>query len=220
MEATGYLEGEQMAAAFTALRSRDLVWRRAQRAYLLGEEAPEFDLMIWNADATRMPPRMHSEYLRHFYLNNDLVNGHFCVEGSPIAISDIRAPMFILGTEKDHVAPWRSVFKMHLFADTEITFVLTSGGHNAGVVSEVGHPHRRHRVLMKHDQEPYIPPNQWLDRAELREGSWWPTWAEWLKARSTGQVAARQPKRADMPGNDVSKGTALLLAPGDYVKMV
>src|SRR6185312_13655608 len=119
--------------AFQLLRSNDLIWSRLVREYLLGDRPAMNDLMAWNADATRMPYRMHSEYLRHLYLENDLAEGRCLVDGKPAALTDIRAPMFVVGTTRDHVAPWRSVYKIHLLTDTEITFLLTTGGHNAGI---------------------------------------------------------------------------------------
>lgn len=217
MNSTGYLEAEQMASAFSILRSRDLIWRRNQRAYLLGERPEGFDLMAWNADATRMPPRMHSEYLRRLYLNNDFINGQLYVDEKPVAVSDIRAPLFALGTEKDHVAPWRSVYKIHLFADSEVTFVLANGGHNAGVVSEVGRPRRHHRVLTKQDQEYFIPPDQWTKRAHMKDGSWWPTWADWLIERSSPLMPAPASKRAKIESNELPAKGKLPEAPGSYV---
>jgi polyhydroxyalkanoate synthase len=142
----GFLDTKQMAGAFQILRSNDLVWSRLVREYLLGERAPMTDLMAWNADATRMPYRMHTEYLRRLFLDNDLAEGRYEVGGRPIGLSALRTPLFAVGTELDHVAPWRSVFKFHLLSDAPVTFVLTNGGHNAGIVSEPGHPHRHYRV--------------------------------------------------------------------------
>ena len=217
MGTTGYLDGGQMAAAFTLLRSRDLVWRRMQEAYFLGQRGEMIDLMVWNNDTTRMPYRMHSEYLRRFFLNNDFVQGRLEIDGRPVAISDIRAPIFALGTTKDHVAPWQSVFKIHLFADTEVTFALTNGGHNAGVVSPPDHPRRRHHIHTKPDSHHYVDPEGWVDMATEVEGSWWPSWVDWLTDKSEGRVKARTPRRADTPTNTLPASEALEAAPGRSV---
>ena len=141
----GFLDTKQMAGTFQLLHSNDLVWSRMIREYLMGERGTMVDLMAWNADATRMPYRMHSEYLRHLFLDNELAEGRYLVDGKAIALTDIRAPIFSVGTTHDHVAPWRSVYKIHIMTDTEITFLLTSGGHNAGIVSEPGHNDRSYR---------------------------------------------------------------------------
>ena len=142
----GYLDTRQMAGAFHLLRSNDLIWSAMVRDYLLGERRPVNDLMAWNSDATRMPYKMHSEYLSRLFLNNDLAELRYYVGDRPVAISDIRVPIFCTATVRDHVAPWKSVYKIHLLVDTEITFLLTSGGHNAGIVSEPGHPRRTFQV--------------------------------------------------------------------------
>jgi polyhydroxyalkanoate synthase len=185
----GYLDTKQMAGAFQLLRSKNLVWSRMLHDYLLGERRPMIDLMAWNADATRMPYRMHSEYLRHLLLDNDFAEGHHQVEGRPVTPTDIRVPVFAVGTEKDHVAPWRSVYKIHLLADTDVTFVLTSGGHNAGIVSEPGHPRRHYQVATKYDAETYVDPETWLQSVPVKDGSWWPEWQAWLVEHSEEQVA-------------------------------
>ena len=203
----GYLDSYQMAGSFQILRSNDLVWSRMVRDYLLGERGPMTDLMAWNADATRMPYRMHSEYLRRLFLNNDLAAGRFEVAGRPITIADIRAPLFIVGTERDHVAPWRSVFKVHLLADTDVTFLLTSGGHNAGIVSEPDHARRHFRVQTRREGETYVDPDSWLASVPVSSGSWWPTWQSWLAAHSGDRVA---PPVADGP-------TPVMDAPGSCV---
>ena len=142
----GFLDTRQMAGAFQLLRSNDLIWSRVVHDYYLGERQPMTDLMAWNADGTRLPYRMHSEYLRTLFLHNDLAEGRYRAAGRPMTLSDIRVPIFAVSTVKDHVAPWRSVYKIHLLTDTDVTFVLTTGGHNAGIVSEPGHPHRSYQA--------------------------------------------------------------------------
>ena len=134
----GYLDRPQMARTFSTIRSEDLIWSRAVRRYLLGQEDLPTDMGVWVADTTRMPARMHSEYLRGLFLENRLTAGRFAVEGRVIALKDIAAPMFVVATETDHIAPWKSVYKTQLFTDSDLTFVLTSGGHNSGIVNEPG----------------------------------------------------------------------------------
>ncbi|MDW7710530.1 MAG: alpha/beta fold hydrolase [Deferrisomatales bacterium] len=205
----GYLDNRQMAGAFQALRSKDLIWSRVVHDYLLGGRTSMNDLMAWNADATRMPYRMHAEYLRKLFLNNDLFEGRYRVGDRPVALSDIRVPIFLVGTETDHVAPWRSTYKLHMPADTDVTFVLTSGGHNAGIVSEPGHRGRSFRIATRREGDPYIDPETWRERTPVQEGSWWPGWAEWLAEHSTGPVP---PPPLGLPGSPL-----LGDAPGTYV---
>jgi polyhydroxyalkanoate synthase len=207
----GYLDTKQMAGAFQLLRSNDLVWSRVLHNYLIGRREPMSDLMTWNADPTRMPYRMHSQYLRRLFLDNDLAEGRYEVDGRPVVLSDIRAPMFVVGTETDHVAPWRSVYKIHLPTDTEVTFVLTKGGHNAGIVSEPGHPRRHYRISRRGRDERYVDPDTWLLRTPKQEGSWWPAWQAWLAERSSGETA---PPPMGAPDKDY---VPLYDAPGTYV---
>ncbi|MBV8654187.1 MAG: polyhydroxyalkanoic acid synthase [Alphaproteobacteria bacterium] len=207
----GYLDGRQMAGAFQLLRSNDLIWSQLVTQYLKGERPPMSDLMAWNADATRMPYRMHSEYLRQFFLENDLAEGRYVLDGRPVALADLRMPIFAVGTETDHVAPWRSVYKIHLLADTGVTFVLTVGGHNAGIVSEPGHPHRSYRMTRHERGDRYVDPESWHMVATRHDGSWWPAWTEWLAARSSEPVAPP-------PMGAVERGLPpLAAAPGSYV---
>lgn len=135
MWSQGYLDTRQMAGAFQLLRSNDLIWSRRLRHYLLDLPEQHSDLMSWNADATRMPYRMHSEYMRRLFLNNDLAGARYPVDGKPVSLTDIDVPIFAVGTRTDHVAPWRSVYKIGVLTDAEVSFLLTSGGHNAGVVA-------------------------------------------------------------------------------------
>jgi polyhydroxyalkanoate synthase len=209
METQGYLSSEQMGGAFQMLQSNDLIWSHAIRSYLLGERQAPFDLMAWNADGTRLPARMHIEYLRRLYLHNELAEGRFPVGGRPLALDDIKLPMFLVGTENDHIAPWQSVFKLHLLNDGEITFVLTSGGHNAGIVSEPGHSHRHFRIHTRPRGGRTWGPDEWFQDTTVQNGSWWVEWNKWLSQRSGGQV---DPPRTGAPGF-----MPLCDAPGTYV---
>ena len=209
MAAQGYLDSRQMAGAFQLLRSNDLIWSRAVRNYLLGQREHPSDLMAWNADGTRMPARMHTEYLHRLFLNNDLAEGRLPAGGAPVSLADMRLPMFVVGTETDHIAPWRSVYKLHLLNDGELTFVLTSGGHNAGVVSEPGHPGRHFRLARRRHGDRYLAPEEWVAANAPRAGSWWPEWSAWLGERSGSPVPP--------PGFGAAGFRPLEDAPGRYV---
>ena len=188
----GYLDGTQMSAAFQLLKARDLIWSRMMSEYLLGRRSKPNDLMAWNADTTRLPYRMHSEYLTSLFLNNDLAEGRYCVGGAPVALSDIEAPMFVVGAERDHVSPWRSVYKLHLLTHNALTFLLTAGGHNAGIVSQPGHAGRYYRCATREADEPYHSGHDFVAQNEPVEGSWWPRWNAWLREHSHGEVSARR----------------------------
>jgi polyhydroxyalkanoate synthase len=207
----GVLDTAQMAGTFQLLRSNDLIWSRVIREYLMGERTASSDLMAWNADATRLPYRMHSEYLRKLFLNNDLASGRYLVEGTPVSLSDIHTQMFVVGTLRDHVAPWKSVYKIHYQVDAEVTFLLASGGHNAGIVAPPGEEGHDYRVKTTAADALYTGPDEWEKTVPLVEGSWWPEWTRWLAARS-GEPAA--PPRIGLKSADAND---LPDAPGDYV---
>jgi polyhydroxyalkanoate synthase len=211
MAKRGYLGSESMGGAFSALRSSDLVYAGIVDRYLMGKTASLNDLMSWNADGTRMPYRMHIEYLEQLYLNNLLAQSKFKLGGRAISLSDIRVPMFVLGTETDHVAPWQSVYKVNHLTQTDLTFTLTSGGHNAGVVSGPEHPRRRFRVHTRKPGDKYIDPDTWLEETEVHQGSWWPQWSQWLDGQMSGEVkppAMGASRKGLKPLRD---------APGEYV---
>jgi polyhydroxyalkanoate synthase len=206
MAERGFLTGRQMAGSFQFLHSRELVWSALTRERLLGERLRPNDLMAWNADVTRMPAAMHSEYLRRCYLRNELAEGLYPVEGRPVSLADIRQPIFAVGTEKDHVSPWRSVYKLHRLTQTELAFALTNGGHNAGIVSEPGHPNRHFAMDTRRPGEPVRNADAWLAQARRHEGSWWTAWHVWLLTHGS---------RMTVPARRI--GAALGDAPGNYV---
>ena len=213
MAKRGYLDAREMAGTFNLLRANDLVWRYVASSWLMGDDPPSFDILQWNEDSTRMPARMHSEYLRRLYQNNELAVGSYVVDDRPIALTDIRTPVFAVGTETDHIAPWRSVYKTHLFTDNELTFVLTNGGHNAGVVSEPGHADRHYHCAIRSPGARYVDSDTWFALSRRTEGSWWPEWAVWLERYSNSQRC--QPPAMGAPANGI---VPLCSAPGVFVR--
>lgn len=206
MKHSGYLDKNEMAGAFRLLRANDLIWQPILNSYLLGRDAAGIDLMAWNADATRMPYQMHRQYLKRLYQQNQLATGKYLVDGRPIALRDIRIPIFAVGTEKDHIAPWQSVYKINLLSGaSELTFLLTSGGHNAGIVTPPGHPRRHYRVSVRKREDVFQSAEDWFADNTPEQGSWWPVWQRWLKSRSGHKIKP--------PKND----QILAQAPGTYV---
>lgn len=211
MQEQGYLDKHHMKGAFNMLRSTDLVWSHVVNNYLHGTRRNPNDLMAWNEDATRMPCRMHSEYLRNFLLNNDFAEGRYKIDSRAVHTNHIRVPIFSVGTTKDHIAPWRSVYKIHLHSDTDVTFVLTNGGHNAGIVSEPGHPHREYQIKTTPKTAHYISSERWQSETPKKKGSWWPEWQKWL-AKSSGRTKVNPPEVGARDYRPLCK------APGTYVQ--
>ena len=209
MQEQGYLSGEQMASCFSALHAIDLIWSRYIQDYLLGTRYPLNDMMAWNHDVTRLPYRMHSEYLRKLYLNNELSMGKFKTNGVNIKLSAIKVPIFAVSTVKDHVAPWKSVYKIHKLINAETTYVLTGGGHNSGVISEPGHKGRSYQMLKREKLGKSLMPEEWLEQAPKYVGSWWLSWEQWLADLSVVQVT--------LPTTGNNDYKIIGNAPGTYV---
>lgn len=207
----GTLDKRQMKSTFQLMRSHDLLWSYRVTHHLLGERRPVTDLMAWNADGTRMPYRMHIEYLSGLFLHNALAHGEWQVDGTPVNLADIDVPVFNVGTVQDHVAPWRSVFKLHALTDADQTFVLTAGGHNVGIVNPPGQPKASYRLREWHAGERLMTPDEWLAATPQVDGSWWTPWTKWLARHSSRQVAppAMGAPQAGLPPLDD--------APGRYV---
>jgi polyhydroxyalkanoate synthase len=207
----GVLESRQMGGAFQMLRTYDLLWNPSLQTYVKGERTGVNDLMAWNADGTRMAYRMHTDYLHQLYLNNDLAEGRYVALGETLDLAAVEQPMFVVGTETDHVAPWKSVYKVgKLVRSKDYTFCLTSGGHNAGIISGPQHPKRRHRVLTMKAGARLPAPGQYLKKVEPVQGSWWPTFAAWLAGHSTRTKVA--PPKLGAAGYK-----PVCAAPGEYV---
>jgi polyhydroxyalkanoate synthase len=210
----GYLDGRQMAGAFQLINSKDLVWSKLVHEYLMGAQTPMNALRAWNADATRLPARMHSEYLRRLYLRNDLAEGRYPAQGRPVSLGDIQVPLFVVSTERDHVSPWHSVYKVQRLVRSPVSFLLTSGGHNVGIVNPpagpLAHPQAGYRFDTHAAGAAPADPQAWLQAAPTFEGSWWPCWHQWLAGHSSGKVKAQ-------PVTGLLKAGEPVLAPGTYV---
>jgi len=214
MRRDGFLDGKYFASAFAAMNANDLVWKPIIDRYLLGQEERLIDLMAWNKDLTRVPYRLHYDWLKKIYLENQLAEDHYQVDGASIHLSDIRVPMCAVATTTDHVAPWKSVYKIHRLApNSELTFVLTNGGHNAGIACGPVHPKRYHFMATRKPGSGYVPPDRWLNQTERSAGSWWPTWNAWLEQHSGSKV------NPPAMGGKKKKYAALCDAPGTYVHM-
>lgn len=209
----GYLDTRQMAGALDTLDMTNGKAARLAERYWMGTQEHWTDLRAWVEDRTRMPYRMHAEYLSSLFLENRLSAGRFAVEGRPVALGDIDAPIFAVGTEKDQLAPWYSVYKINLLAHTEITFLLTNRGHNTGIVAAEDSG-RHYRLSTKSPDDPYIDPQSWFSANTPQAGSWWKPWQKWLAAHSGEMVSP-----PTEPG-DARKGLPPLgPAPGQYVLM-
>lgn len=191
MEQDGYLDGGDMATTFNMLRSNDLIWSFVINNYLMGDEPLAFDLLYWNSDSTRMPARMHSEYLRTMYLENRFKDcGGMTLAGVPIDVSSIKTPTYFLSTYEDHIAPWRSTFEGATLFKGPVRFVLSGSGHIAGVVNPPSANKYGHWISR---ERPKGDADEWLQKASKKDGSWWPDWQNWVSKFSGTTVKARKP---------------------------
>src|SRR6266852_4321335 len=207
MQERGYLESQDMATAFNMLRANDLIWSFVVDNYLLGKEQMPFDLLFWNSDSTRMPAAMHSFYLRKMYQQNLLARPcGISLAGTPIDLSKIRTPTFILSTREDHIAPWKSTYAGTRLYSGPIKFVLSDAGHMAGVISAPG-------GKCGHWANDNLPPSpdEWFAGATPHLGSWWPVWDEWVTQLDSCRVPAREPGGGKL--------TIIEDAPGSYVRV-
>jgi polyhydroxyalkanoate synthase subunit PhaC len=181
----GYLKASEMAAAFTWMRGNDLVWSYVVSSWGLGRRPPAFDVLAWNADGTRLPAAMHSQFLRACYLENRLARGELEVDGTPVDLSRVNTPLYVLGCERDHIAPWRTAYRTTQLVGGERRFVLGSSGHIAGMVSPPG---SAKAYYWERDEMP-ADPEEWLRRAQRNDASWWEDWSSWAAARTGDRVA-------------------------------
>jgi polyhydroxyalkanoate synthase subunit PhaC len=207
MEKDGFLEADAMSHVFDALRANDLIFQYVGNNWLQGKKPPAFDLLVWNADGTRMPAKMHSEYLRSCYLNNQFAKGEFRIDGQPLNPKDVTIDTYVVAAINDHIVPWTSGYlTATIFAGLN-RFILTTAGHIAGVVNPPG-PKPKYWSNEARPEDPLT----WKDDATLVDDTWWQDWSEWIAARGGDEVAA-----PDHLGSDVYP--PLEAAPGSYVRV-
>jgi polyhydroxyalkanoate synthase subunit PhaC len=205
MEQQGVLEGRQMATTFDALRPNDLIFNYVVSNWLLGQDPPAFDILAWNSDNTRMPATMHAFYLRSLYLRNELARGVMEIKGQRLSLAGVKNDVYVVGAINDHIVPWPASYKTTGLMGGDVRYVLSSGGHIAGIVNPPG---------PKAWYELGTAPNpataqQWREAAERHGGSWWEDWAKWA-----GRRAGR---RTEPPAMGSEKYPAIADAPGSYI---
>ncbi len=206
MAEKGFLEGADMATTFNMLRANDLIWSFVVNNYLLGKDPFPFDLLYWNSDSTRMPAAMHAFYLRKMYLENKLIEpGGTTLDGTPVDLTAIKTPSYVLSTREDHIAPWKSTYAAVNTYKGKTRFVLAGSGHIAGVIN----PPAANKYMHWTNEKAPKDPDVWLAGATQTPGSWWPDWSRWVANFAGSKVPARTPGDGKLkPIED---------APGSYV---
>ncbi len=209
MNKVGYFDGKNMAAAFNFLRPGDLYWNYVVNNYLLGNQPSPFDMLYWNSDSTRLPAKLHSDYLRSMYLHNKIVKGEFKFKDLILDLSKIKTPMFHVATTEDHIAPWKSVFSGLKNYSNQCRFILANSGHIAGIIQ--GKDAKPGKLYFYDNDKVTVqsPASEWLESATKNDGSWWPQWINWLE-----QFSGKNKKIADI---SLKKFKDLYPAPGEYV---
>jgi polyhydroxyalkanoate synthase subunit PhaC len=205
MARTGVMDGSTMAMTFDVLRANDLIFNYVVSNWLMGQSPPAFDILAWNADSTRLPAAMHSFYLRSLYGRNELALGELELAGTLLSLADVKNDTYIVGAVNDHIVPWTSSYRATRLLGGRVRYVLSSGGHVAGIVNPPG-PKAWHQVGEHYPQDP----ERWREAAAKRSGSWWEDWAAWAGARA-GHLVPPPPMGSE-------RHPLLGDAPGDYVR--
>jgi len=208
MEETGYFDGELMNLTFSVLRANDMIWFFVVNNYLMGKEPLPFDLLYWNSQSTRLPAKMHSFYLRNMYLENNLIKPNkLSMDGTFIDLKEINIPCHFIATHKDHIAPWKSVYKATNILTCPCDFTLAGSGHVAGVINPAGSQKYNYWTNKSFPKNP----DEWLKNAKETPGSWWPYWGKWLVKHSGKEISVAAQ-------NKIANALSIEKAPGSYVK--
>ncbi|MBN9542997.1 MAG: class I poly(R)-hydroxyalkanoic acid synthase [Alphaproteobacteria bacterium] len=206
MERLGYHDASDMSMTFNLLRANDMIWSNVVNNYMLGKNPSAFDLLYWNADATRVPAAFHSFYLREMYLKNNLIKPNkIKIDNVPINILDINIPMYFMAAKEDHIVPWQSSYEITKTHKKNIRFILSESGH---VGSVVNHPSRQKYGIYVNNKYS-ANTEKWLENAEYHKKSWWTDYSEWNNKYSKTMEKALTKKYID--------SNSLYNAPGIYV---
>jgi polyhydroxyalkanoate synthase len=205
MAEKGYLEGSQMAGTFDLLRANDLIFSYVVSGWLMGQDPPAFDLLAWNADSTRLPAAMHSFYLRCLYLRNELATGEMELAGHHLSLSEVKNDAYVVGAVNDHIVPWPASYQATRLLGGNVRYVLSSGGHIAGIVNPPG-PKAWFEAADSNPAEAAA----WRNAAVRQSGSWWEDWIKWAEPLAGDRVRP--------PAMGSSRYPATGEAPGDYVR--
>ena len=197
----GVVEGQELARMFAWMRPNDLIWNYWVNNYLLGNTPPAFDVLYWNSDTTRLPAKLHADFLDLLDANPFVEPGKLTVRGRPLDMRAIDMDTYVIGGVTDHITPWQGCYNTARLYGGRSTFVLSNSGHIQSLINPPGNPKAHFWA------GPALAPTTegWRAQAEKRDGSWWPHWLAWIKQRSGPMV----PAPAEIDG--------LEAAPGRYV---
>ena len=208
MDQAGYLDSDYMVNVFNLLRANDLIWSFYVNNYLMGNDPRPFDLLYWNSDSTRMPAKMHSWYLKNFYVDNLLCQpGGIEIAGIPIDLTTITIPVCFVSGVDDHIAPWKSTYAGTRIVSGSKKFILSGSGHIAGIIN----PPKDKKYGYRATSRPMVDPEKWFKNTDVHEGSWWPEWQNWISRKTGGKIDARKPGDGAL--------TVIENAPGSYVRI-
>ena len=203
---TGVVEGQELARMFAWMRPNDLIWNYWVNNYLLGNTPPAFDILYWNNDTTRLPARLHADFLDLIDANPFVNAGRLVVRGTPLDMARVDLDSYVVAGLSDHITPWQGCHNTAKLYGPRSTFVLANSGHIQSLINPPGNP----KACFWTDASGAADPQAWLEQAAKQAGSWWPHWREWIKARSGGTKSA--------PGELGNKANPPLeAAPGRYV---
>ncbi|HLM16346.1 MAG TPA: poly-beta-hydroxybutyrate polymerase [Acidimicrobiia bacterium] len=205
MERHGYLPGKDIARTFDLLRANDLLFRYVVDGWLLGEKPPSFDLLAWNADSTNLPGKAHSEFLRKAYMENALARDEYVALGERLMVSEIGTDSYVVAGIEDHIVPWPVSYRTTQMFKGPMRFVMTSGGHIAGIVCP---PSPKVRLWTNDD----LPRDAaaWQAGATEHRDTWWNDWSRWLAERAGGLLERPTVGSVQHPPTGP--------APGEYVR--